>query len=122
MNDKEYNALVPIDEDIREEFYEDNTDEDDAVNDECYPLPADHNARTYLWGVVSLVLAIAALPLCIFLPWCGALISALAIAAGALSRFKLGFFTGLSLSGMIIGIIGAVSGILLTAAELIGMI
>lgn len=123
MSNNENNALVPIDEDIREEFYKDNTEEEDAaVNDEYYPLPTDRTARTHLWSVISLVLAIAALPFCYFLPWCGAIIAALAVGAALFSRLRLGFFTGLSVFSMILGIIGTVSGVLFTVADVFGLI
>lgn len=120
--DNENKMLAPIDEDIREEFYKDNTEEeDDAVNDEYYTLPREGKRRTRLPSVLSLVLGILSVALAAIYPASLATAGA-AIVFSAVSRVKLGFFNRLSLVGLILGIVGAVFGISSMIVTLLGLL
>ena len=120
--DNENKMLAPIDEDIREEFYKDNTEEeDDAVNDEYYTLPREGKRRTRLPSVLSLVLGILSVALAAIYPASLATAGA-AIVFSTVSRVKLGFFNRLSLVGLILGIVGAVFGISSMIVTLLGLL
>lgn len=63
------------------------------------------------WSVASLSLSIFSLLCCCFVDWLGMILSALAIVFAIISRKNIGYFDGLSLAGLIVGIFGIVFGI-----------
>ncbi len=77
------------------------------VEDEYYDLPVSMRARTRIWSVISLALAILSALLCPI--WqAGIILGVLSIGLALLSRYLLGFFDGIALWGLIIGIFGCV--------------
>ncbi len=63
------------------------------------------------WSVASLTLSIVALICCCFVSWLGIVFSSLSILFAVISRKNIGYFDGLSLAGLIVGIFGVVFGI-----------
>ena len=77
------------------------------TSDEYYALPASERSRTRLWSVISLTLVILSAVLCPF--WqVGVILGALGIGFALLSRHILGFFDGIALWGLVVGIFGFV--------------
>ena len=66
--------------------------------------------KTLSWSVASLVVGIMSV-VCCFLGWSGIILGIAAILLSVLSRKKLGFFDGMSVAGLILGIFGFVFGI-----------
>lgn len=67
--------------------------------------------RTMIYSILSLVLGILSLVLCCCGGWFGLGLGVLAIVFSVVSRCHLGYFDGLSIAGLVLGIIGAVFGI-----------
>ena len=63
------------------------------------------------WSVASITLSVVSLLCCCLVDWLGILLSALAILFAIISRKNIGYFDGLSLAGLIVGIFGVVFGI-----------
>ncbi len=63
------------------------------------------------WSVASLTVSIVSLICCCFVSWLGIVLSALAIVFAIISRRNIGYFDGLSLAGLIVGIFGIVFGV-----------
>lgn len=77
------------------------------ADDEYYRLPSSERARTRIWSVLSLTLAILSALLCPF--WqAGIILAVLSVGTSLLSRRLLGFFDSIALWGLIIGIFGCV--------------
>ena len=93
-----------------EEEREDNSFEGDGlceVENEYYDLPAAESARTRIWSVLALCLSILSALLCPI--WqAGIILGVIGISVALFSRKILGFFDGIALTGLIIGIFGAV--------------
>lgn len=74
---------------------------------EYYDLPSAPEKRSRLWSVLSLGCAVLAVVLCAFyyvaLPFAVA-----AIVFAVISRRTLGYFDGLSVTGLILGVVGIV--------------
>ncbi len=71
--------------------------------------------KTMGWSVVSLVSGIISV-ICCCLGVTGIILGAVAIVAAVLSRKTLGYFDGLSIAGLILGIFGVVFGASILAA------
>ena len=69
----------------------------------------DGKAKSRIWSVASIAIAIASLLCCVF-PYPAILLGALAIVFALFSRRNIGYFDGLALVGLIIGIAGMVFG------------
>ena len=92
---------------MREEF--DNEEKNEASeNDYVYKSVMEGKAKSRSWSVASFVVSIASLLCCSFISWVGVVLSTLAITFAINSRKNIGYFDGLSLAGLIIGIFGAV--------------
>jgi len=63
------------------------------------------------WSVASIAVSTASLICCCFVDWLGVILSVLAIVFALISRKNIGYFDGLSLAGLIVGIFGIVFGI-----------
>ena len=63
------------------------------------------------WSIASLLVSIASLLCCCFVDWLGMVLGALAIVFALISRKNIGYFDGLSLAGLIVGIFGIVFGL-----------
>lgn len=95
---------------MREEF--DNEEKNEASeNDYVYKSVMEGKAKSRSWSVASFVVSIASLLCCCFVSWVGVVLSTLAITFAIISRKNIGYFDGLSLAGLIIGIFGAVFGV-----------
>ncbi len=62
------------------------------------------------WSLASLIVSIASLICCCFVSWLGIVLSSFSIVFAIISRKNIGYFDGLSLAGLIIGIFGIVFG------------
>ena len=74
---------------------------------EYYELPDSPDARRRGWSVISLFSGILAVLLC-SVYYVGIPFAILSVVASLVSRRKLGYFDGLSLSGLLVGIVGCV--------------
>lgn len=71
--------------------------------------------KTMGWSIVALVSGIISV-ICCCLGVTGIIFGAVAITASILSRKSLGYFDGLSIAGLVLGIFGVVFGIAILAA------
>ena len=101
------------------EFYdiEENENKEEIVEEYAYKNVITKKGNTRLFSLISVCLA--ALSVIVFLiPWLGLIFGLLSIGFSFISRRKLGYFEGLALVGLIIGIFGFVfslTGIILGA-------
>ena len=72
------------------------------------PFPAFQKSRG--WSVASLVLSIVSV-VCCCLPVLSIVLGALSILFAIISRVNLGYFDGLSIAGLVVGIFGLVMGV-----------
>lgn len=77
--------------------------------DEVY-LPAGGRKATRAWSVAALVLSILSLLCCCF-NWLGLGLGILAIVFSVVSRKSLGYFDGMAVAALVVGIIGTVFGL-----------
>ncbi len=77
--------------------------------DEVY-LPAGGRRGTKAWSVAALILSILSLLCCCF-DWLGLGLGILAIVFSIVSRGSLGYFDGMAVAALVVGIIGAVFGL-----------
>ena len=68
------------------------------------------NNKTRVWSLASLVAAVFSIVFC-FLPVLGIIFSLFSVALSVVSRRVLGYFDGLSIAGLTVGIFGFVFGI-----------
>ena len=68
-------------------------------------MKGDSNRRTF--SVVSLILSVLSVLLFVF-PWVGIILGFIGVGLSLLSRKNLGYFDGLALAGLIVGIFGIV--------------
>ncbi|MBO5009691.1 MAG: DUF4190 domain-containing protein [Clostridia bacterium] len=66
--------------------------------------------NTRVWSLASLLAAVLSVIFC-FLPVLGIILSLFSVALSVISRRVLGYFDGLSIAGLIVGIFGFVFGI-----------
>lgn len=66
--------------------------------------------KTLGWSVASLVVGILSV-VCCFLGWSGLVLGVAAVAFSIISRKQLGYFDGMSVAGLILGIFGFVFGV-----------
>ncbi len=69
----------------------------------------ENKQKSRVWSVVSLITGILAV-ICCCVGWTGLVFGAVAIATAVVSRVTLGYFDGLSIAGLILGIFGFVFG------------
>ena len=78
-------------------------------SEEVY-IPAGGKRATRAWSVAALVLSILSLLCCCF-NWLGLGLGILAIIFSVVSRKSLGYFDGLAVAALVVGIIGTVFGL-----------
>lgn len=71
--------------------------------------------RTMIYSVLSLILGIASFILCCCGGWFGLGLGVLAIVFSIVSRRHLGYFDGMSIAGLVLGICGTVFGLVVVA-------
>jgi hypothetical protein len=106
MSEEYKDSLLP---DTAEEIVtvDDKTPTPVAEEVEYYELPDSPEARRRGWSVISFFAGILSVLLCpIYV--LGFAFAVLAVVGAVVSRKKLGYFDTLALSGMLIGIVGAV--------------
>ena len=81
--------------------------EESADSDFAYKSVIGGKKNTRLWSIISFVLALLSIPFCI-VPVVGIITGLGAIAFSLYSKKCLGYFDGLSLAGLMIGIFGVV--------------
>ena len=74
------------------------------------------NSRTF--SLVSLILSIISI-VCCCTPWISLLLSVLAVVFAVFSRKNLGYFDGLSIAGLVVGIFGCVFAFMTLLSDLI---
>lgn len=94
---------------MSQEFNENPNVESEATADSdfAYKSVIGGKKNTRLWSIISFVLAILSVPFCA-VPIVGIIMGLGAIAFSLYSKKCLGYFDGLSLAGLMIGIFGAV--------------
>ena len=94
---------------MSQEFNENPNVESEATADSdfAYKSVIGSKRNTRLWSIISFVLAILSIPFCA-VPIAGIIMGLGAIAFSLYSKKCLGYFDGLSLAGLMIGIFGAV--------------
>ena len=95
---------------MRDEFNNERINEANET-DYAYRTVMDEKRKSRSWSVASLTVSILSLICCCFVSWVGVVLSTLAITFAIISRKNIGYFDGLSIAGLIIGIFGAVFGI-----------
>ena len=89
---------------VNEEFnYNKNTDEDEYL----YKSVMEGKKNSRIWSVVSLICSILSL-LCCCTSVIGIVLGVLAIIFAVVSRSSIGYFDGLAIAGLIVGIFGTV--------------
>ena len=92
-----------------------------SETEEYYELPLALRSRSLIWSVVSFVLGALSLALCLFY-YVGIPFAVAAVVFSMVSRRNLGFFEKYSIFGLILGLMGAVSGTFCLIASTIGLI
>ena len=82
---------------------------EENASDEVY-VPASGKRATKAWSIAALVLSILSLLCCCF-DWLGLGLGVLAIVFSVVSRKSLGYFDGMAVAALVVGIIGAVFGL-----------
>ncbi len=86
---------------------------DNGENNYAYrSFTPENKQKSRVWSIASLVTGILAV-ICCCMGWTGIVFGAAAIATAIVSRVKLGYFDGLSIAGLILGIFGFVFGIMI---------
>ena len=91
-------------------YYKDLTEDRSRQSEERYYEYFDKDKpKSVGWSIVSLVLGVVSV--CYgFIGWLGLIIGIVAIVFAVVSRVSLGYFNGMSVAGLILGIFGVVFG------------
>jgi O-antigen ligase len=95
-----------------------NQNSNSSYNNEEYAfqtLMRNGRPKTVAWSVASLIMGIVSV-VCCSLGWTGIVLGALAVIFAILSRRMLGFFDGMSIAGLVLGIFGLVFGVAVVIA------
>ena len=91
--------------------FENNQNGDYGNQDYAFQtLMRNGRPKTFGWSVASMVIGIISV-VCCALGWTGLILGAAAVALSIISRRKLGYFDGMSVAGLILGIFGFVFGV-----------
>lgn len=82
----------------------------------AYKTVMDGVPRSRGWSVASLVIGILSV-LCCCITYGGLIMGVLAIVFAVISRRNLGYFDGMAIAGLVLGIIGTVFGVMTVAFE-----
>lgn len=72
-----------------------------------YKSVLEGKKKSRVWSLASLIAAILSV-LCCCVPWPGAVLGVLAVVLAVVSRINIGYFDGMALAGLIVGIFGLV--------------
>ena len=86
----------------------DNIDniEEEAMSDEYLNIDA-RKSKSVALAVLSLIFSVLSIVLC-FVFWLNLVFAVLGIIFCAVSRFRMGYFHGISIAGLIVGIVGVI--------------
>lgn len=90
-------------------YYGENNNEQDYA---FQTVMRNGRPKTMGWSVASLVLGIISV-VCCCLGWAGAILGACAVVFAIISKKRLGYFDGMSVAGLVLGIFGFVFGVAL---------
>ena len=97
---------------MNENGYDNNPFENDE-NDYLFKIVTNNGRRkTYGWSVASMVSGILSV-ICCCTGWTGLFFGIISIIFAIISRKNLGYFDGMAVSGLVLGIIGLVLGVAL---------
>ena len=88
---------------------------------EYYDLPISPNKRRRVWSVISLFAGILSVLLC-SVYYVGLAFALVAIVGAVISRKTLGYFDGISVGGLLVGIVGVVFGAFSLAIDVSGVL
>jgi len=88
---------------------------------EYYELPDEPQKRNRLWSVISIAAAVLSVILCSFY-YVSLPLAAVAIVGALISRRMLGYFDGLSLAGLFVGLVGIVFGAFSLIVDVTGVL
>ena len=92
------------------EFEEKEAEKENKEEKFIYKNLFKEKNNTRVWSLASLLAAVLSVIFC-FLPVLGIILSLFSVALSVVSRRVLGYFDGLSIAGLIVGIFGFVFGI-----------
>ena len=86
--------------------------ENNENNDYAFSvLNKNGRPKTLGWSVASMTVGILSVICCCVFPWAGCVFAVAAIALSIVSRTTLGYFDGMAIAGLILGIFGLIFGI-----------
>lgn len=88
----------------------------DEDNEYVYKTVMEGKRKSRAWSVASLVVSIFSV-ICCCLPWPGIVLGALSIVFAVISRKNIGYFDGLAIAGLIVGIFGVVFNVTMIIAS-----
>ncbi len=91
------------------EFKEENKNEEKVTQDYAYKSILENNKNSRIWSFASLVAGILSVLFC-FLPVLGIIIALFSVALAVISRRVIGYFDGIAIAGLVVGIFGLVFG------------
>ena len=108
---------------VNEEAFDqrDDNEEIKEESEEVYELPDQYSDRNRIWSILSVLLGGLSIILSPFVFYVSLLMSASAFLLAGLSRKKFGFFTRMTLVGMMVSMIGAVFGLSFMTVEIFGL-
>lgn len=115
--DDNENRLLAEGSQAEEEADKEKAEKEDA-SEEYYELPLALKSRSLIWSVTSFVLGVLSLALCFFY-YVSLVFAAGAVVTSLVSRKNLGFFEKYAITGLILGIMGAVCGVFSAVAATI---
>ena len=106
-----------------EETVEETTEKEDSLDEsnEVYELPGSYSDRNRIWSLLSILLGGLSIILSPFVFYVSLILSLTGLSFAGLSRQKFGFFTRLTLAGLMISMIGIVCGISFMTAKILGI-
>lgn len=93
--------------------FENNENNQNSYGNQDYAfetLMRNGRPKTFGWSVASMIIGIMSV-VCCFLGWSGLVLGAAAVVFSIVSRRRLGYFDGMSVAGLILGIFGFVFGV-----------
>ena len=106
------------DVEVTPESYYHNITESSGGDDRYYEIFEKSKHKTLGWSASSMVFGIISVLLCFF-GWVGLIFGAVAIILSAVSRILLGYFDGMAIAGLILGIFGVVFGGVIIVAKIL---